>query len=954
MKKLLVNAILLLALVFTIVACTGGNNPDDTTVGDTTVETPTEAPTEEPTDAPTEEPTDAPTEEPTEEPTDAPTDAPTEKPTEPPTEPPTEAPTADPMDPVLVIEPDQLISSATGGNNVSAGEATTEGNRTFVPLASTGADPYFQILSGAGVEAGYLAISYRTNCPLPGEIFIGSGAGPSGQGDFFSIDWNEDGAWNLLVIDLANCGVTSITDGVVNYLRLDIFTDPMADKTLDIQYMAFFKSAEAANAYDFKVNPPYVEAAEAGQVNASFDTFYVNNQMYFPEDGGAGGKLDNINNTITFGVGEAHDSMILRGWIGFNQPIDSFGYYLDNYKMVFNPDYTRPAEDGVKAAGGEHASRFEILVPLAHLVSNDHFAGFVVKLADGTIARLRADITVDLPDDITDTFVSNVASNEDGTDLQASDLANFFTVTYGAADPHKVSGGAYQYGGINEMFADVDGSYAFTINMLEAANTAMMFVRGTHVVHTVDLPAPADGLYPINNYYETDGQGRMGGAGVYAALYNGRLNLMIKAYDDEAKTHQINRDYSIVADGTALTIADDGQTLYFLVDGKLLATVALSGSTSYEKICDLAEGVTFAQTAVVTLADGTTDTIENTLVVATVQSQLGIALRPATMKFDSIKVEGLSSVTIPAEFYVPEAKENVALNKPVSADSVENEKNIPSNATDGDESTRWGAQPNGVANLIVDLGEVYDLIGLDVFFENAGWEYTISLSQDGVDYVVIAENVRHGSKTVSIRGEASARYIKFTRLDDSVDPSTPHWFSIYEVYAYTKPAEDEPEEPTPEVPAVENLVIPQDQWVISGHCTTLVGKEGHGNSPMVAAGGVDSAALLHQGSIALGEIDLSKYSKVVIMWGSDNGDGTKDAYAKNEHNRFALVNADKNMQMSPNEDTIIAAATYELHGWAVAPIEIDLTGIDYNGPVFLTHDSLPGGFALVYSIEFIA
>ena len=249
--------------------------------------------------------------------------------------------------------------------------------------------------------------------------------------------------------------------------------------------------------------------------------------------------------------------------------------------------------------------------------------------------------------------------------------------------------------------------------------------------------------------------------------------------------------------------------------------------------------------------------------------------------------------------------------------------------------------------------ELGDLIGLDVFFENAGWEYTISLSQDGVDYTVIAENVRHGSKMVSIKGEAKARYIKFSRLDDSADTSTPHWFSIYEVYAYAV-AEDEPEEPTPEEPTVENLVIPQDQWVISGHCTTLVGKEGHGNSPMVAAGGVDSAALLHQGSIALGEIDLSKYSKVVIMWGSDNGDGTKDLYAKNEHNRFALVNADKNMVMSPAEDTIIAAATYELHGWAIAPFEIDLTGIDYNGPVFLTHDSLAGGFALVYSIEFIA
>ena len=147
----------------------------------------------------------------------------------------------------------------------------------------------------------------------------------------------------------------------------------------------------------------------------------------------------------------------------------------------------------------------------------------------------------------------------------------------------------------------------------------------------------------------------------------------------------------------------------------------------------------------------------------------------------------------------------------------------------------------------------------------------------------------------------------------------------------------------------ENLNVPQDQWVITGH------REGIQNSSdgMVAAGGVESGALLHQGSIALGEIDLSKYSKVVIYWGSDAGDGTKALYAANEHNRFALVNADKNMKMSPDEETIIVAETYELHGWAVQALEIDLTGIDYNGPVFLTHDSLTGGFALVSSIEFI-
>ena len=68
---------------------------------------------------------------------------------------------------------------------------------------------------------------------------------------------------------------------------------------------------------------------------------------------------------------------------------------------------------------------------------------------------------------------------------------------------------------------------------------------------------------------------------------------------------------------------------------------------------------------------------------------------------------------------------------------------------------------------------------------------------------------------------------------------------------------------------------------------------------------------------------------------------------------LALVNADKHMQMSPNEDTIIVAKTYELHGWAIAPFEIDLTGIDYYGPVYVTYDTLPGTFMLISSVEFI-
>ena len=34
--------------------------------------------------------------------------------------------------------------------------------------------------------------------------------------------------------------------------------------------------------------------------------------------------------------------------------------------------------------------------------------------------------------------------------------------------------------------------------------------------------------------------------------------------------------------------------------------------------------------------------------------------------------------------------------------------------------------------------------------------------------------------------------------------------------------------------------------------------------------------------------------------------------------------------------------------------EIDLTGVDYNGPVYVTYDTLPGTFMLIGAIEFIA
>jgi hypothetical protein len=147
--------------------------------------------------------------------------------------------------------------------------------------------------------------------------------------------------------------------------------------------------------------------------------------------------------------------------------------------------------------------------------------------------------------------------------------------------------------------------------------------------------------------------------------------------------------------------------------------------------------------------------------------------------------------------------------------------------------------------------------------------------------------------------------------------------------------------------------VPLDDWVISGHKPTIVTKSDPSVGGMVAAGGVEKGALLHQGAIGVGTVDLSKYDKVVIYFGCDNGAGTQDRYNKNPHNRIMLTRVDTNGMMSPESKDIIASATYTLKGWRVNAIEIDLSKVNYKGPVYVTVDSLPGTFVLFSSIEFL-
>ena len=561
MKKLLLLAILMLALVFTIAACTGGDTPDDTTVGDTTVETPTDAPTEEPTeeptDAPTEEPTDAPTEEPTDAPTEEPTDAPTDAPTEPDTEEPTEPETADPADPVWIIDADGLAAMT------NANAATVEKNEAgYASFTATGGDPWFLVTGNIGEMPEYMVMRYRTNTTQNAEFFIGNGAGPVG-GESFLFNYNANGEWNLLIFHLPTVASYMATP-TVGYIRYDFYTGGADEGFLDVEYIAFFNTAEYAQAYDFELHkaPHWTEATDQIK-HQSFDQLYTGtgNADNGPENiftPGASADWDFVVDYSDIAYADfTVDTLTYWGWIGFMGEKGQFGYQIDMNAAVYNDEWA--------FVGGDHEG--------------------IIGAAQGV----------------------------------------------GADSGHRMK-------------------IAISLAGLE----------GEHTVRAM---------------YKT-------GAGV--------------------------------------------------------------------EIC---------------------------------------------------------------------------LN-----------------------------------------------------------EFTVKL------------------------------------------PTRPTHY--------------------------ENYNVPQDLWTVTGHCPGIVGKEGHANSGMVAAGGVESGALIHQGAVSLGEIDLSKYDKAVIMWGCDNSPVTVGHYEQSANNRIMLVSADVS-GTAPAEDTIIAGGTYELGGWAVQAFEIDLTEVDYNGPVYLCIDTLPGTFALFASVEFI-
>ena len=106
---------------------------------------------------------------------------------------------------------------------------------------------------------------------------------------------------------------------------------------------------------------------------------------------------------------------------------------------------------------------------------------------------------------------------------------------------------------------------------------------------------------------------------------------------------------------------------------------------------------------------------------------------------------------------------------------------------------------------------------------------------------------------------------------------------------------------------------------------------------------------LHYGSINLGEMDLSQYSKVTVTYatpcGVANGQDMNAEYEATGK-RVLLLNAPSAIQEGtafeflPAEDAIVTTAPYEISPvyCQIMTVEIDLTNVDYNGQLYLSFD----------------
>ncbi len=357
MKKILLIAFLLLALVMSVVACTDEDPSAETTGADTTaqVEDATQAPTEAEDTTAAEEPTDALTETSAEETTEEPTNAPEttqkpEKPTEP--ESSTEPQEPEPAEKLIVDKTEYgvgepIMITAYGSGTDWVGIATRGGD------ASIG---WYYVEEISGQTVNFFEYAHDSNGVYTAHL-------PAGEYTVYLIpdDHVLLGATPIAAIDIV------IKNDYRNALMWD------HDKSI--------------------------------VTHLSFDELRLNNgdgaSIFTP------GHAADWNGVATLDASTT--ALYFWGWVGVKGDLGRFGYQIDDGEPIFDAGYAVNADDAVvgnaTGTGADHASRMGITVDLSAL-NGKHTVHVLYQSAVGNVVKL-SEFTVLMPVDVS--TLSNVA-----------------------------------------------------------------------------------------------------------------------------------------------------------------------------------------------------------------------------------------------------------------------------------------------------------------------------------------------------------------------------------------------------------------------------------------------------------------------------------------------------------------------------------------------------------------
>ena len=243
-------------------------------------------------------------------------------------------------------------------------------------------------------------------------------------------------------------------------------------------------------------------------------------------------------------------------------------------------------------------------------------------------------------------FQSNAAghftASNDNVDILNSDLASVFTVTYGQGnDNHcyvKNDNGAYYWFSVfNSIRTTANGAYVFALDSMYTNNPgfASMIVRANMSAN------------PEGQLYGSDGGDAAGishgGSGIYVTMDGNNLVINIKSYSNG----YVSNKFTVAVDSHDVKIADNGSTVYVIAGNKLAATIEISGTRDFG-IKNVAPDA-LAETVTITLADGTSQTVENAVVASRHNNgSLGVATRGGgVVTFSALSLMPFDSIEIP-------------------------------------------------------------------------------------------------------------------------------------------------------------------------------------------------------------------------------------------------------------------------------------------------------------------